>query len=78
MKKKEVVFNKEHPKGLVREVDDEKQPPHPHEQVVEKQEPSNEVILTSPNGTRFKLTVSDTGKLKATKVEQDEKEHKTE
>ena len=66
---KEVIFNKEHPKGLVREVDDKKHPPHPHEKVVEeKQEPSNDVILTSPNGTRYKLGVTNEGKLKAEKV----------
>lgn len=68
---KEVIFDKKHPKGLVREVDDEKQPPHPphpHEKVEETQEPSNEVILVSPNGTQYKLTVSNEGKLKAEKV----------
>lgn len=63
---KEVIFSKEHPKGLVREVDDKKHPPHPHEKVEENK--GTDITLLSPNGTRYKLTVSDNGKLAATKV----------
>lgn len=66
---KEVIFSKAHPKGLVREVDDKKHPPHPphpHENVEENK--GTDITLLSPNGTRYKLTVSDNGKLAATKV----------
>lgn len=65
---KEVIFSKKHPKGLVREVEDKK---HPHDKVIEpSQANGSEMVLTSPNGTQFMLTVSDNGKLKAEKVTQ--------